>query len=249
MRRSLSALLFVLPFLTALDANALRLGNQTVIIPVIGRFPGVGGTQWQTDVFISNPFSTEIQVKLHFYPSGEASVVEREVTMTPFSSLTLTDICLTLFGRSNTGGMLEVISLQTIDARARIYNVGNAAGQFGQNVPGIGAIFLNRQAYLFGLNATTANRLNVGVSNPNDDTVVVTIVVRDADGNLLHSREAIVEPHKNVQYNDIAATFGFARQEGINIDMNAAVPIYGYASEVRQDTGDAIFVFGLSPNS
>ena len=25
--------------------------------------------------------------------------------------------------------------------------------------------------------------------------------------------------------------------------------IYGYASEVRNDTGDAVFVFGLSPNS
>ena len=128
MRRSLFALLLVLPFLFAPEAQALRLGGQTVVIPVIGRFPGVGGTQWQTDVFLSNPFSTEIQVRLEFYPSGESTVIEREVTMTAFSSLTLTDICLTLFGRSNTGGMLQAVSVQTIDARARIYNVGNPAG-------------------------------------------------------------------------------------------------------------------------
>jgi hypothetical protein len=27
------------------------------------------------------------------------------------------------------------------------------------------------------------------------------------------------------------------------------VPIYGYASVVRNDTGDAIFIFGTSPNN
>lgn len=248
MRRTLFVLLLLLPFF-APEANALRLGDQHVVIPVIGRFAGVGGTQWKTDVFLSNPFSTAIQVKLHFYPSGENTVLEREVTMTAFSSMTLTDICLNLFNRTSTGGMLEVLSAQVIDARARIYNTGNPAGEFGQNVPGIGRGHLRTQAYLFGLSATTANRLNVGVSNPNDVEVVVDIIVRDADGDLLHSREAILPPHKNVQFNDIAATFNFERQQGINIDMHATQPIYGYASEVRQDTGDAIFVFGLSPNS
>lgn len=247
MRRLLIVLLFVLPFAHA--GHALNISGETVVLPVIGRFPGAGGTQWQTDVFIANPGTPTYPLTLRYYPSGE-SVQVRTITMQPFSVTTLTDICLNTFGRANTGGVLEIdAGIYTPQVRARIYNVGNPAGQFGQGAPGIGLGHLSRQAYLFGLSATSANRVNVGVANPNDVAAPITIYVQDHNGNIIHTRDITVQPHQFQQFNDITVTFGIPPQEGLIINMTSTQLIYGYASEVRNDTGDAVFVFGLSPNS
>jgi hypothetical protein len=250
MRRFLIALLLILPFAAVPRAHALNVSGERIIFPVIGRFPGAGGTQWQTDVFISNPGSATYELALRLYPSGEGDQV-RTITMTPFSVTTLTDICLNLFGRTNVGGMLTLDGgIYTPEARARIYNVGNPAGQFGQGVPGIGFGRLSRQAFLYGLSANSSNRLNIGVANPNPGPILVHIFVNDHTGANIALRDVTVQAHQFVQFNDIASAFGIPPQEGLVVNMNTSGElIYGYASEVRNDTGDAVFTFGVSPNS
>lgn len=51
--------------------------------------------------------------------------------------------------------------------------------------------------------------------------------------------------------NDLFVALGIPPQRGLQLDMHSAgaVPIYGYASVVRNDTGDAIIIFGTSPNN
>ncbi len=246
--RRLVLVLFVALFAAVPAADALNVAGETVIVPVIGRFPGAGGTQWQTDLFLANPGTPTYVLTLRFYPSGE-SFIERTITMQPFSSVTLTDVVLNTFGRSNAGGMLEIIAgIYTIQARARIYNVGNPAGQFGQNVPGIGYGRLSRQAYMYGLSASNAYRVNIGVANPNSVAAVVTINVHSSTNTILHTRTVTVQPRQFTQINDIRSNFGLAPQEALVVNMSSEQLIYGYASEVRNDTGDAVFIFGVSPN-
>ena len=234
------------------EAQALRLGDERVVIPVIGRFPGSGGTQWRTDVFLCNAYTPGVTFTLRFYPTG-AAMLQRTVTVGAYSNAVLTDVVLNTFGLANAGGTLEILSSipgGSIDARARIYNTGNPAGQFGQNVPGVGYGYLNRQALLYGLSGLNGNRLNIGVANPNDAAVDVTISIRDKDGASLHGRTVNVPAHGYVQYNDIFPLFGIAPREGVTVQFNTLdTRIYGYASEVRNDTGDAVFVVGLSPNA
>jgi hypothetical protein len=251
MRRFLIALSFVLAIFAAPYAHAFRLGGQRVVIPIIGRFPGVGGSQWKTDLFLNNAYTPGTTVTLRFYPFGEG-VQERTVTLGEYSNAVLTDVCLNTFGRPNTGGMLEVIAPVdgSIQVRARIYNTGNPAGEFGQNVPGVDWFQLNRQAQIFGMSASSANRLNLGIANPNDVPAVANIAVRSATNVNLHSRSVTVPPHQVVLFNDLASTFGFPLQDGLTVEVNSIEEkIYAYVSEVRNDTGDAVFVFGLSPNA
>jgi hypothetical protein len=248
MRKLLLVLLLLLP-LVASDAKALNISGERVIVPVIGRFPGAGGTQWRTDVFIANPGTPTYPLTLRFYPTGQPVQV-RTMTITPFSVLTLTDICLNTFGLANTGGVLEVeAGVYTPQVRARIYNVGNPAGQFGQGVPGIGYGNLGRQAYLFGLSTTGGNRVNIGVANPNDVAIVVNVYVNNHLNAPLATRAVTVQPHQYVQYNDIVVALGIAPQEGLIVNMISDQLLYGFASEVRNDTGDAVFTFGVSPNA
>ena len=138
-----------------MPASTFNNGGTTVIIPIIGRFPGAGGSQWRTDVFISAHSSVGNTPALTFYLAG-GSPMTITVTLVPYSSVALRDIVLNTFGQTNAAGQLEI--------------------------------------------------------------------------------------------KHIFARFGITPQADVMVEFNGDAPVYGYASEVRNDTGDAIFIFGTSPN-
>jgi hypothetical protein len=247
MRRTALGLLLLLASTTAF---ALRTDDLTVVVPIIGRFAGVPPSVWRTDVFLANPFSPVNVVTMRFYVSGGATL-QQSVTLQPFATATLHDIVLNTFGQTTAAGVLELTGTNTFEARARIYNVGSSVGEFGQAVPGIGKVNLRIQAFMHGLSGINGNRVNAGVTNPNGAATTVQLLIADKNNVLLHVHSFPLGPHANVQFNDIFATFSIAPQEGISINFTTGdgTVIYGYASEVRNDSGDAIFVFGSSPNS
>lgn len=249
MRRFSLGLFLLASLVSALPLYAIRTGGPTVVIPVIGRFPGAGGSQWRTDVFLSNPYSPSQSVTLKFYPTGGA-LMTHTVSVPQFGTATFPDIVLNTFGLTTSAGVLEV-SGDSIQARARIFNSGNPAGEFAQGVPGIEKTLLNRQALLFGLTGNAGTRVNVGVCNPNDVALTINFRISDASNVTLYSVPVTVQPHSYVQFSDIFNTYAIPPQTGVVVQFNGIAndPIYGYASEVRNDTGDAIFSFGTSPNS
>jgi hypothetical protein len=251
MRRIVLVSLVFALFLAAPDARALNLGGEVMVIPVIGRFPGAGGTQWRTDVFLGNPYTPVVNVTLRYYPSG-GTVQTRTLSLAPFSTTTLSDIVLNTFGFESSGGVLEISTTGGVstNARARIFNSGNPAGQFGQSVPGIDKGYLSRQAYMYGLSGINGNRLNIGVANPNDTSEQIQLTVSDRNNVVLYSSSFTLGPHAYVQYGDIFNTLAIPAQDGVVVNFGSVNNlIYGFASEVRNDTGDAVFIFGLSPNS
>jgi hypothetical protein len=252
MRRNaiLGLFLSCLALLVPSMASAIRTDDLLIVIPVIGRVPGALGSQWRTDVFVANHSSVTKTATLRFYPAGSAPIV-RTASLSPYSTASFPDIVLNTFGLTTGSGELEVESSNqsAIEARARIYNVGSGAGEFGQNVPGFGRSLLSRQAFVYGLSGIGGNRVNAGITNPNADPVTVSVRVSDRNNTMLASDTITVQPHQNFQF-DVFTRFGIAPQADVQIDMNTAEPqIYGYASEVRNDSGDAVFIFGTSPNS
>ncbi|HYS53557.1 MAG TPA: hypothetical protein VER58_07330 [Thermoanaerobaculia bacterium] len=109
----------LLVFLVAPAAMALRTGDSTVILPIIGRFPGAGGTQWRTDVFIANPYTPAATVTATFYVAG-GSPMTASLTIGAFSTVSFPDITLNTFGLSNASGQLVLTTSLSIEARARI---------------------------------------------------------------------------------------------------------------------------------
>jgi hypothetical protein len=246
MRRVL-VLSLVLLLLAAAVANAVRIEGQTIILPVIGRFPGDGGTQWRTDVFIFNPYADQATVTLKFYDGG--GLRQHTAVIDGFKSLSLPDVVLNTFSLTNGGGPLEIESTTRIEARARIFNSGNPAGQFGQSVQGIAKDRLSRQASIYGLSGL-GSRVNIGVMNPHDHVVTVGLTVADRNNAGLWSETFDVPPHTYRQFSNIFTLFGIPAQDGVRVSFNEFDDaIYGYASEVRNDTGDAVFVFGTAPNT
>lgn len=237
--------------LVPVSAGALNIGDTTVIIPIIGRFAGVPPSQWRTDVFIANHNTVAKTLTLNFYVSG-GSLMTAAVPVAEFSTVTLRDIVLNTFGLTAAAGQLEIKSPNAsgFEARARIYNAGSSVGDFGQNVPGLGRFALSRQAYVYGLSGINGNRVNFGLANPNNFLVEGTITVTNKDNVPLASVPVTLQPHETRQFNDIFTAFSITPQADVQINFGTfELQVYGYASEVRNDSGDAIFVFGTSPNS
>ncbi len=232
-------------------AHAVKFSRSKVIIPVVGRFPGAYGSQWRTDVFVRNIYENVGSVTLTFFVTN-GPVLQSNLTVTPYSTTTLHDVVKNIFGLDQAAGQLHLVATDTsIEARARIFNTGNPAGQFGQGVEGMCPCALQRQALMFGLDGTNGNRVNVGVANPNDVAVQVLFLIVTHDRNSAHSETSTLQPHETRQFNDIFTAYGIAPQENVSVEFNSLTPdlsIYGYSSEVRNDTGDAVFVFGTGPN-
>ena len=245
------AFLLVAFLLVPISAGAINIGDTTVIIPIIGRFAGVPPSLWRTDVFIANHNTVAKTLTLNFYVAG-GSLITRTVPVGEFSTVTLRDIVLNTFGLTAASGQLEIKSPNEsgFEARARIYNAGSTIGEFGQNVPGLGLSYLNRQAFVYGLSGINGNRVNFGVANPNNVALEGTITVTNKDNVPLVSSLVVLQPHQTQQFNDIFNLFHITPQADVQIQFNTVeFGVYGYASEVRNDSGDAIFVFGTSPNS
>lgn len=236
--------------LLAPPLHALKTGGTIVILPTIGRVPGALGTQWVTDVYVST-IGAPAAGTMKFYVA-DGTMREESFTLEAHETKTYRDIVRTVFGLEIASGQLHLEALpgSVIEARARIYNAGHPAGEFGQGMEGISPSWLQSQARLFGLDGSHGSRVNVGVANPNGATVTVDMLVK-YKANLLYYKEITLQPYQTVQFNDIFGLFNIPAQDNVTVDLWARddYRIYGYASEVRNDTGDAVFVFGSGPNA
>ena len=239
-------------FAAASSTHGIDIEGTTVVVPVAMHGPGAFGTQWQTDLWISNMTTARKDVTVTFNPTNDEPV-STTVSVPSAGTVELRDVVLSTFGFENAKGLLllTVGTTTGIQATARIYNAGNPIGEFGQFVPGIATERLERQAFVAGLSGVDGNRANFGIANPAEEPVEVTVYVLDGEGNQLHTHDLTVDELSVVQINDLFAEFDITPQRTVQVDMHAAaaVPIYGYGSVVRNDTGDAIFIFGTSPNN
>lgn len=238
---------------TAAPTSALRIAGDEVVVPVIAHNPGLFGTEWRTDVWIDNPYSNSSTVTLTFFPENKAAVVT-ETTIEGYRGVFFGDIVLETFGMDDTKGMLVVSAPDTLlEVRARIYNTGGGEGDFGQALFGIPTSDLSRQGYISGVSTLAGNRVSVGIANPTDDSVEVRVSVRDtSDGSQLYAQYLTLAPHQLVQISDVAARWGLPESAMVTLIISTPLnehPFYAYASVVRNDTGDASFLFGTSPNA
>jgi len=233
-------------------AGALRTGGPVVVIPVAMHGPGAESTEWRTDLWISNWSSLSRSIEVTYYPEGGGAPMTFTVPMAARETVEIVDVVQSRFGLGNSKGLLLLSTDEdsSFEARARIYNTGNPNGEFGQFVPGIGVIWLSGQSYLPGISGIDGNRTNAGIANPADQDLDVQLRLADSEGTDLVSRRTVTVPARSVvQINDIFAYLETAPRGNAQLEMKASSGvIYGYASVVRSGTGDAIFIFGTSPN-
>ena len=221
-----------------------------VLIPAVYRGPGAFGTEWRTEIAISNVTQyapvgvVETTVTFH-RDNGENLSIELHLTTNEV--LAIPDALFGWFEVENGGGIVRVTwegDDARIMARARVYNVGEH-GEYGQSVPGIDTWKLVSSHSLIGLSGVDGNRTNVGISNPTTADAIVWVELFDTSGLSRGSFATAVRARSVLQLNDIFSRFNAGPLHAAMVRVQSMnVPVYAYASIVRNDTGDATFVTG-----
>ncbi|MFZ2492412.1 MAG: protease inhibitor I9 family protein [Thermoanaerobaculia bacterium] len=246
------ALLFTL-ILAAMApmARATEFAGAELVIPIVGRTAGAAGSQWRTDVYVTNLARPGLAAEpVYLVLSGHGSPDQvTTVSIEPFATVTYRDLLSTAFGRQTGSGMLRIVALSPtakLTARARIYNTASAAGQYGQTVHAMPVGSLSMDAMLPGLSGLGVNRTNVGLANPASAPVGAWISLYEKSGEFLGAYSVEVPARGLYLMNDVFAHFQAGPLDDAMIRVRSTGGLYVYGSIVRSDTGDADFVTATS---
>jgi hypothetical protein len=241
--RLLTITLVLSALATAAPVAAHDLGGNNLIIPIVGRTPGGFGTQWRTDLVVTN---LEAEPLVIYVTLHHGTYTFTALNLPAYGTLQIDDV-VGYLGRDNTSGILRVSSggaHRRFIARAYVYNRGNPAGEFGQGVPAVPIDSLTQEHVLSGIVGLGGRRTNVGVANPWPTEADVILTMHGADGELIGQAAHTVAPLAVLQINDVFAAMGVVPEPSPSLRIHSSVSVYPYASIVRNDTGDAVFVSG-----
>jgi hypothetical protein len=236
-------------------AFAADTAGNAIFVPVVSRTPGALGSEWRTDLVISNVSRRSVTVPftVTFTPNDGSPGTSMHGEIGPRTSRTFTDVVNIGFGRAVAAGVVHVTSSSPdarLTARARIYNVASVNGEFGQHVPGARVSDLQREHHLNGLTGVDGNRTNVGISNPWNTEISFWISVFKDEGDLQFAAGWwTLAPRQVLQINDVFAWIGKAPFANATIEITTSQPAFVYASVVRADSGDPIFVPAVTPGA
>lgn len=170
MRRVL-ALAFFLCFPVGLWGQFV---SSTHILPVVAKLKGQVGTDWVSDVSVSNLGENTATLRFYFFPEAHDNLFpppfQKEVSLGPAQTRTFADVLGSLFplAGNNVKGILLVTSQgQPLAVSSRTYNNANPDRTYGQTVPpaGIAVVWGGGKAVLAGVRQDARFRTNIGVVN------------------------------------------------------------------------------------
>jgi hypothetical protein len=246
-----TALLSAAVFVPA--AEAIELSGRELLVPVVARTPGAGGSVWRTDLTVTNVWQRNaIDIAISFRQNGESNAQFITARLAPNETLDVKDVLLQTFGRSDAFGYIWIWTNDPngrLVARARIYNVGSPAGEFGQTAYALDVSNLTQQSFLTGLSGVGGNRTNIGITNRASLPTLANITLIDRHGEQRGQYNISVPAESVYQINDIFAQFSAGPLDGATVRVTTERDTYAYASIVRSDSGDATFVTGTGVRS
>ena len=228
-----------------LAANA-----ATFIVPAAGTGAGANASQWQSELTLHNTSSNAMSAALTFHDSTGAQQSE-PLTVNARSTVTLSDIVKTRFGRDAGTGAIEITVPDAMADRvaitSRTFN-SSPNGEFGQDIPAVdvaGAASAGDVIVLQAPSSATNARFNFGIYAVTD-AVVRWDLVR-ADGTLAASIEKSYTAGTQFQYNQgITTLLGATEQDDDALQaVVTAGKVIAYGSAVNNQSGDPSFVPGI----
>jgi hypothetical protein len=230
-------------------------GAATFIVPAAGTGPGANDSHWQSELTLHNTAATPLTVALTFHDGAGAQQGE-SITINARSTVSISDIVKTVFGRQTATGAVEITVPDAMANRmaitSRTFN-SSTNGQFGQDIPAVNsndAAAAGEIAVLQAPSSATDARFNFGLYAVTDATIRWDLV--RADGTLLSPiGEQSYAAGTQFQFNSgIQTLLGQTPQD--NDTIHAAVlkgKVIAYGSAVNNASGDPTYVPGIRARS
>lgn len=185
------------------------------VIPVIGKAKGGAGTDWVSDVMISNVTTRNATIGVRYFPANQANTFDgsfpRSLNLAARNSVLVTDAVGSWFpsAGSSTSGMLVIADVTPINcsastdialvATSRTYNAADRSRTYGQSIPSAWASvnFTRAQTILTGIRqepGVPGYRSNLGVVNLSTVQIGVTITFYGQKGNVVATTKKSVPP-------------------------------------------------------
>lgn len=209
---------------------------------VVGSAPGAEGSNWKTNLTLTNPGDATAHVRLTYLGGAEAESAEIEIAAR--ATYVADDLFGLLFPHLGaTTGPMRIISSAPLSGSLRIYN-DTSGGTWGQSVPlrelRRGASELPGEIFLVG--GSEEQRVNVGIVETSGRAADAQIRVLDQRGELLTILPVRLEPLGSFTMLAALETLGVSGPARLEIAAPAGVT--AWASVVENRTGDAIFLDG-----
>jgi len=219
--------------------------SSRVLVPAVGRAPGIGGTYWRSDVTVMNPSTSAVALKWRYLPAGSDNTAMGWSTLPMAAGETrvLRDVAA-MFGITSGTGALEFAAdgFAAPVITSRTYTSTVEGGTYGQSIDPVTGF--RADAYVPGLRADATYRSNVGFYNNSDAQTGATVRLL-ANGQQIASAFVTVPAHAPVQ-SSLAALF-----PGVNLSLypmltlhahtDGGAILFAYGSVVDNVSGDPVF--------
>jgi hypothetical protein len=173
--------------------------NSSLWVPVVAHNPGVGTSQWRSDIGLLNPGPATASVQLTFHGAGGA--VTSSTYVPAGAQSLLVDVVAQLAASGQ--GALEISSEQPLRVTSRTYSQVaddascHASGTLGQGYPTVTAsegLSESQAAWLPHLTENAKYRTNIGLVNTGIAAANVTIELHDGSGAVVTSYAVSLAP-------------------------------------------------------
>ncbi len=233
-------------------------GAYAYVVPTSAHTGGLNGTQWVTDVVLTNPGLSDAVARLYFMKASQdnSAALAHPVVVSLRQALKLTDVVSTTFLVPSGSGAILVGSDVPLIVTSKTYNQ-TLAGTYGEAFAGVplGQAFgPGQSAWLTGLSQsvsdTTGFRTNIGVVNAGPHWAQVAIALYESDGTWLGTRTMNLYAYQFQQMDRIFVGLAASGVDGgyalVSSDTPGAV-LFAYASVIDNGTGDPIGVSAAVP--
>lgn len=214
--------------------------SSPMILPAVGRAPGVGGTFWRSDVTVYNPGASSLTLTMRYLASSKSLSVGAGQTVV------LADV-LQQFNVASGSGALELSWTGGVSpiVTSRTYTPAVSGGTYGQSIDPIQAF--GSDMYVTGLRSDSSFRSNVGFVNNSDQTIAVSLTLYASSGTPVATGLVTLAPRSQTQSalstlfpNAAISTLGSVTLHA----HNDAGAMFAYGSMVDNNSGDPVFFAG-----
>ncbi len=230
--------------------------TSTWLIPAATSAPGVGTSNWKTQIALANPGAEAVHVLVYFVASDQdwpGSLLGGPYLVGPNGSLYLDDPLLPI--NPATGLIYMTVDGLGTAASSRTYNLADGGATYGQGIPGIrldNASGVNELILPLVNSSPGGFRTNVGFAQASAGTFAAEVAIYSAEGvELATKRYRIVTAWR--QINDVFGDLGLGdlTVEGgwIRVRLVSGSPAYwtAYASVIDNQTDDPTYVLPVTP--
>ncbi|MFP5288511.1 MAG: PKD domain-containing protein, partial [Thermoanaerobaculia bacterium] len=240
--------------------------TKSVVLPWIAQTRGA--LNQSSDLYVHNPTSAPIEVKLQFRRRGlpESTPPEATRTIQPGATLFVADVLDELFHRENVAGFVTVVVENgTMEPVINSFNTTfqTDGSQFGQTVSGISlsrttsaasSDASSRVQHLVGLNDNDDRLAYFGLSNPSEQTVSYRLRFFDKLGHQIGQPANLAVggfTQKQFQVREIRDQFGITDIEDyrVEIETTSGGRVFPYGANLRRASEDPSFVGAGSAES